>query len=242
MFNLIDKYINLGLLSKISFVFNIFYYKIYKVFNKFFILGTKYIIFSGIKKKLKKIKLKKNKLIIKLVKLQLEKMLFKIIEIPLKISLKNIFMLFEIKKVLKIPKKGILWKNWRYIYFKDFINIIFFSIFLRKSYILARFLSENITNKKIHFSFLKKIKRLLNNFLYYGTYYNLIGIIIKVHGKFQGKLRKRKFKYIFGKTSSSTLTTHVDFSLQKSYTKYGVFSIKVFFFYSKNDKQKTSKI
>jgi len=161
---------------------------------------------------------------------------------PIKINLKNIFMLYKVKNKLKIPKKGILWKNWRYIYFKDFINIIYFSIFLRKSYIVCRFIAENITNKKIHFSFLKKVKRLLNSFLYYGTYYNLMGIIIKVHGKFQGKLRKRRFKYIFSKTSISTLTTNVDYSLQKSYTKFGVFSIKVFFFYSKNDKQNKSKI
>ena len=56
---------------------------------------------------------------------------------------------------------------------------------------------------------------------------------MKVHGKFQGKLRKRRFKYIFGKTSATTFTTFVDYSLQKSYTKFGVFSIKVSFFYSK---------
>ena len=83
-----------------------------------------------------------------------------------------------------------------------------------------------------NFNFLKKIKRILNNFFFYGKYYNLIGILIKVHGKFQGILRKRKFKYAYGKTSLTTLTTFVDYSLQKSYTKFGVFSIKVFLFFS----------
>jgi ribosomal protein S3 len=83
----------------------------------------------------------------------------------------------------------------------------------------------------MHFNFLKKVKRLITNFFFYGKYYSLVGILIKVHGKFQGILRKRRFKHIYGKTSMTTLTTFVDYDLQKSYTKYGVFSIKVFLFY-----------
>ena len=85
----------------------------------------------------------------------------------------------------------------------------------------------------MHFNFLKKVRRLLTNFFFYGKYYNLIGILIKVHGKFQGILRKRRFKHSYGKTNMTTLTTYVDYDLQKSYTKFGVFSIKVYFFYSK---------
>jgi len=105
-------------------------------------------------------------------------------------------------------------------------------VFFRKSSIFASFIAKNITNKKMHFNFLKKIKRILNGFFYYGKYYNLVGILIKVHGKFQGILRKRKFKHIYGKSSMTTFTTFVDYSLQKSYTKFGVFSIKVYLFYS----------
>jgi len=85
----------------------------------------------------------------------------------------------------------------------------------------------------MHFNFLKKVRRLLTNFFYYGKYCNLIGILLKVHGKFQGILRKRRFKHKYGKTNMTTFRTFVDYDLQKSYTKFGVFSIKVHLFYSK---------
>jgi ribosomal protein S3 len=84
----------------------------------------------------------------------------------------------------------------------------------------------------MHFNFLKKIKRLIHNFLNYSKY-GLIGLLIKVHGKFQGVLRKRRFKYAYGKTSMTSFNTFIDYDLQKSYTKFGVFSIKVYLMYSK---------
>lgn len=87
----------------------------------------------------------------------------------------------------------------------------------------------------MHFNFLKKIRKILNNFFFYGKYYKLIGVLIKVHGKFQGILRKRKFKHAYGKTNLTTINTFVDYSLQKSYTKFGVFSIKVWLLYCYDD-------
>lgn len=175
----------------------------------------------------------KKKLVLKLVTLQLEKIVFKVINFKTRINLKNVFTLFKVKKNLKVPKNAIIWRNWRLYFFNDFINILFFSVFFRKSSILSIFIAKNITNKKMHFNFLKKVRRLLTNFFFYGKYYNLIGILIKVHGKFQGILRKRRFKHAYGKTNMTTLTTFVDYDLQKSYTKFGVFSIKVYLFYSK---------
>ena len=53
------------------------------------------------------------------------------------------------------------------------------------------------------------------------------GIFIQVNGKFQGILRKRKFKISFGYTSFQSITKQVDYHLQESFTKFGVFSIKV---------------
>lgn len=174
----------------------------------------------------------KKKLIIKATKLKLEKLLYSSNKLVSNIYIQNVFSIFSVKKSLKIPKNSILWKNWKLFFFNDLINIFFFSVFFRRSNIFSSFIAKNITSKKMHFNFLKKIKRLLNSFFFYGTYCNLIGILIKVHGKFQGILRKRKFKHVYGKTSKTSFTSFVDYSLQKSYTKYGVFSIKVYLFYS----------
>ena len=207
----------------INFFFSFFFKKMHRL-----VIGN----FKYIRKKLYKLEIKK-KLIIKSTKLKLEKLLYIANDLKCIVHIQNVFSIFSVKKELKIPKNAILWRNGRLFFFDDLINIFFFSVFFRKSIIFSSFIAKNITNKKIHFNFLKKVKRLLNSFFYYGKYYNLIGILIKVHGKFQGILRKRRFKHVYGKTSMTTFTTFVDYSLQKSFTKYGVFSIKVYLYYSK---------
>jgi hypothetical protein len=140
--------------------------------------------------------------------------------------------MFQVKKKLKIPKRSVFWRNWRLFFFKDFINILFFSVFFKKSNLLSLFISKHITNQKTHFNFLKKIRRLLKQFFFYGKYFKLIGVLIKVSGRFQGIMRKRKFKYAYGKTHNTTFTTSVDYSLHRSFTKFGTFAIKVYYYYS----------
>jgi len=62
---------------------------------------------------------------------------------------------------------------------------------------------------------------------------NFCGVFIQVSGKFQGILRKRKFQMSFGHTSFQSVTKQVDYNLQTSFTRFGVFSIKVWLLYSK---------
>lgn len=212
-----------------NFKYSIFL-NILKLFIKQLFLKKRILIFKNLKntrKVLYKLKIKKI-LITKLIKLKLEKLIYSSNNLKSVINIQNVFNIFSLKKELKVPKNATLWWNSRLFFFSDLINILFFSVFFRKSSIFASFIAKNITNKKMHFNFLKKIKRILNGFFYYGKYYNLVGILIK----FQGILRKRKFKHIYGKSSMTTFTTFVDYSLQKSYTKFGVFSIKVYLFYS----------
>lgn len=53
------------------------------------------------------------------------------------------------------------------------------------------------------------------------------GMFIRVSGKFQGILRKRKFQISFGHTSLQSVSRYIDYSMENSFTRFGVFSIKV---------------
>ena len=57
------------------------------------------------------------------------------------------------------------------------------------------------------------------------------GICLRVHGKFKGMLRKRRFILRLGKSSVQELKVRVDYSYQQSFTRFGVFAIKVWLFY-----------
>jgi ribosomal protein S3 len=57
------------------------------------------------------------------------------------------------------------------------------------------------------------------------------GMCIQVSGKFQGILRKRKFKISIGHTSFQSVNKYVDYSMENSFTRFGVFSIKIWSLY-----------
>lgn len=63
--------------------------------------------------------------------------------------------------------------------------------------------------------------------LHYEKTKAFLGLRLKVHGKFQGKLRKKKFKFYHRYISLNSVRIYVDYSLHKVFTKFGVFSVKV---------------
>lgn len=173
-------------------------------------------------------KYKKKYILIKIAKLRLEKVVFIVLKINTLIALKKVFDTVRKQELrTSIPTKGVILRSKKLFFFNDFLNIMYFTIIFKKSDILTEFISRNITNKKMHFNFLKKVKRLIYQFFYYGLRNDLKGVVFRVHGKFQGVLRKRRFFYAYGKTSTSALNTYVNYTLKKSYTRFGVFSIKV---------------
>jgi ribosomal protein S3 len=97
----------------------------------------------------------------------------------------------------------------------------------RKSKLLALFIANNITDDKRHYNFLKKIKKIMSYYFKNDRAMNFYGIYITIHGKFQGYLRKRRFKIRFGRPGVQKLKVAVDYNLQRSFTRFGVFSIKV---------------
>lgn len=112
-------------------------------------------------------------------------------------------------------------------YFRDVVKCFFYSIILKSSSIMCSVVGRHITNKKNHFYYLKNIKLILRYMLHYETNNNFLGIRFKVHGKFQGKLRKRIFKVYDKYISFHRIKSYVDFSFHTVYTRFGVFSVRI---------------
>jgi ribosomal protein S3 len=92
---------------------------------------------------------------------------------------------------------------------------------------LAIFIAKHINDKKRHYNFLKSIKRVMRFFFSHEHLRNFSGMFIQVSGKFQGILRKRKFQISTGYTSIQSVSRYVDYTMENSFTRFGVFSIKV---------------
>ena len=207
------------------------------IFIKFIFI----IFFNKLKKKSfinKKKKLKnkkwfflKKKLRYKITNIKIERLLYKCLKFKSKVVIQNILNIINPENILRIPHKALIWNWFTLFYFVDFLYIFFFSIYLKNSNLLSWFIAKYITSKKSHFFFLKKIKRLLFLYFHHGTKFDIKGVFFKVCGKFQGKLRKRKFIASYKKKSLTTFTDLVSFSISQSYTKFGVFSIKVWLIY-----------
>lgn len=94
--NNINKYIRI----------NILYLKLSVIDCKLFVIKKKHF---KIKKKIKKKYFHiKKLLLVKFIKLKLEKLIFKTVYINTNKQMKNLFQMFYIKRLLKIPKKAII--------------------------------------------------------------------------------------------------------------------------------------
>jgi ribosomal protein S3 len=77
-------------------------------------------------------------------------------------------------------------------------------------------------------------KRIMRYFFKYEKPPNFYGIKVEVRGKFHGILRKRKFKINMGRTGINKLNIFIDYDLRRSFTRFGVFSTKVWLTYFDN--------
>jgi hypothetical protein len=163
--------------------------------------------------------------------LHLEVIIFNYFKANLIIKISEVSRVLNHKKLCNIPDDSKVWLNSNLYYFTDLIRCFFFAMHFKNSNILCYAISKHISNKKQHFYYLKGARRLIDYFLKYESIESFLGLRIRVHGKFQGILKKRQFKMYRGYRSLHKLSTKVDYSAQRVYTKFGVFSIKVWLFY-----------
>jgi ribosomal protein S3 len=102
---------------------------------------------------------------------------------------------------------------------------------LRDSSIISFFIVKHMANKRTQRYYMKGVSKLLLNFLPFIVKSTFLGFRITVCGKFQGRLRKKIFKEVAGHSSLITKSNFVHYDFKKMFSKFGVFSIKVWLFY-----------
>jgi hypothetical protein len=172
-----------------------------------------------------------SKIKFKLKKLALEKVLFKSVGKKSIVYFRNILKVIKLKNRLRVPTYCRMWWLRKVFYFKDFLYILYFSVYFHTSKLLATFVANNINDRKKHYRLLKTLKKIMRYFFIYERPKNFFGIYLAVHGKFHGILRKRNFKVKFGRAGVRKFNLLVDYNLQKKFTRFGVFSIKVWLIY-----------
>lgn len=71
------------------------------------------------------------------------------------------------------------------------------------------------------------MRRIMKYFFWFEKSPGFCGIRFDVRGKFQGRLRKRKYNMRIGRMCMHTLKINIDYSYRQSFTRFGIFSIKV---------------
>ena len=119
--------------------------------------------------------------------------------------------------------------------FKNFLskqeikkNIIFFYIifYLKSASLLCKYISYVLLKNNYH---LKNLRHHLNNIykIYLNQMINFSGFKLFFSGKINGKMRKQRYFYKLGKILLNTIETKLQFYFLPLYTKYGIFSIKI---------------
>ena len=197
----------------------------------------------------KKIKKKNNKKLVlnKNQKLEQYKKLPYIKNLNIHLS-KNISNFFKIKKVFIFSFKGITYKSRNkrflryylknYIFRKNFskiVDLVSFSLINKSSKLLSLGIAEILKKEIKHnqvFSLLNKI--LFTYFKYFFLTKNkslLKGYRIEIKGKINGRPRKKKRVISNGSMPFSSSDANISYFFSESFTKYGIFGIKVWLFF-----------
>jgi hypothetical protein len=193
-----------------------------------FLIGNE----AGIKKKKSQLFKFKKLLYTKFFKLKLEKSIFRALKIKNRVYFSDVPTSVCFINAYRLPSAE-FFPNWlhKFFFFDELLSVFYYSLYYKNSELLAKFTAKNINNNKRHFNFLKRMKVVLTKLYNEARIFNLVGLFISVHGKFQGHLRKRRFKIMLGQTGRSSFDKQVAYDFKRSYTRWGVFSIKVFLFF-----------
>lgn len=133
---------------------------------------------------------------------------------------------------LKSYKRRILYKLRRFRWLRHFylsIKIVNRATFLHNSTLLAKFCAWQIKKDKRHKHFIFFITEVIRRFFKYRPH--VYGIRLLFKGRIQGSTRSRKVLKKFGRTPLQSLHITTDYCIQEAITRYGLCSIKVWFFY-----------
>jgi hypothetical protein len=177
----------------------------------------------------------------------LERFLAKSLVFSVSVRLKNIF---SLKKKIRLAKKinnllslcrkvykisSRFWQLRRFLYLKDFINVLSIAFFYQKSIFLSEYLADVIRQRRKFFQDLKNIKILLPQFKKHYFLIHNASLKINVLGKLFGQRRRRFrcFQLVEGvKFSTQDIQLNISYSLSQTWNNLGSFGIKVWIYKS----------
>ena len=114
------------------------------------------------------------------------------------------------------------------IYFLDTFNILLFSYIFLVSDPISLYISNRINNfRRTHYPILFTLKKLIF-FMNSSKIFDVFGFYLEIRGKLNNNRRKKLYLIGLGNYSNRRLYTNSSFSKSISYTRFGVFGIKVF--------------
>ena len=163
-------------------------------------------------------------LIVRKLELFLETLFIFHYKISLNIYLVNIL---NVLHNMYIFKKKKLYKSKE---LRKKIMFYYISFYLKSAEFLCKYFGSILLTGKYH---LRMIRYCLNNIykLYLIQLINFYGFKLHISGKLNGKMRKSKYFYKIGKMLLNTFKTKLQCYFLPLYTKYGIFSIKVWLSY-----------
>jgi len=153
----------------------------------------------------------------KILSVYLENIVFYTKQICINVNVSNIW-----------SKKGVIFQ---YFLRDTFLyQLLTLSSVYNNSQILSEFIAIQLKKDKNHRRLLRRIILCIENFW---TSYDLSfsGFQLRVTGKLNGNMRKSKYQYILGKVSLQTLDSIISYTMNVSYTKFGLISNKLWLFY-----------
>ena len=139
------------------------------------------------------------------------------------LRLENALFSYGLYRRYKMPKKD------SKLDFLCFIAIQFCT-----SELLGNYLCRNLSLVKNHFRVLRKFMSTVEKF-YLKSRFNFYGLLIRIAGKLQGKMRKSKYQYKIGKANRQVFKIPISYFFGISVTRFGVLSIKVWLFFYENN-------
>lgn len=215
------------------------YFRVFSFVRKALKRRKKFLILKKNKKnfniqnKKKRLNIYKNLLYIKYLKLHLSKYIKEFFLV------KNVFIFCYRRNNYKKFYKRFIRKNFKKIfykkYFKNVSKVVAQSLINKSAKLLSVGISVLFKREKKHTRFLGNLKNILNKFFKFfkskKKKFLLRGYRIEIKGKINGKPRKKKKIISHGPMPFSSLNSNLKYFFSESFTKYGVFGIKVWFFF-----------
>ena len=135
-------------------------------------------------------------------------------------SIKNFF--FFIKKTNRITPN-----------IRKMVYNFAYGLFFKKINIISSFIKNNLSKKKSHKKQIKILNKNLKTF--FSIFSNLLGYRLQFKGRLNGSKRKKKLIYQEGKIPLNTLKYDIQYDFNEFKTPSGICSIKLWFFFKKDN-------